>query len=130
MYAEIVRGERKNKDERMNKGKREVVLKESLLRATRNVYDMPRLEGLFNVKISYIGGLNGMLQFEGEKMPDDFLGKGRNTWETSFLSDGDWFDMDHDRLDKVEDEEAIEINHGYVVPEATKGQYTGTQKAC
>ncbi|KAI3767612.1 hypothetical protein L2E82_17869 [Cichorium intybus] len=49
-----------------------------------NIFDMPRLEGLCNVMIWYIGGMNVVIKFESESMAEDFLLNAKNTWSNWF----------------------------------------------
>ncbi|KAI3691470.1 hypothetical protein L2E82_49831 [Cichorium intybus] len=43
----------------------------------QNIFDMPKIEGLLNVNIHYLGGLFVIMEFEAEESADDFLKKAK-----------------------------------------------------
>ncbi|KAI3790538.1 hypothetical protein L2E82_03648 [Cichorium intybus] len=51
----------------------------------QNIFDMPRAEGLFNIKLNFIGGMFVSLEFEKKELAVEFLEKARPVWSN-------WFD--------------------------------------
>ncbi|KAI3780115.1 hypothetical protein L2E82_10025 [Cichorium intybus] len=46
----------------------------------QNIIDMSWLEGLFNVKLDYVGGMYVMLEFNKDGLAGDFLKNAKATW--------------------------------------------------
>ncbi|KAI3496819.1 hypothetical protein L1887_39196 [Cichorium endivia] len=56
----------------------------------QNISDMPRLEGIYNVKVSYVGGFHVLIEFDNEDLADDFLRKARPSWSNWFSNLAKW----------------------------------------
>ncbi|KAI3722266.1 hypothetical protein L2E82_33297 [Cichorium intybus] len=54
----------------------------------QNIYEMPKIEGLLNVSIQYIGGLFVIMEFDSKELAEDYLVKAKPSWRNWF---GDLF---------------------------------------
>ncbi|KAI3523822.1 hypothetical protein L1887_02254 [Cichorium endivia] len=58
----------------------------------QNIFDMPRVEGLFNIKLNFIGGMFVSLEFEKEESAVEFLEKAKSVWNNWFVKLFKWQD--------------------------------------
>ncbi|KAI3740378.1 hypothetical protein L2E82_30806 [Cichorium intybus] len=52
--------------------------------------DMPRIEGLLDVKLVYVGGMHVLMEFEKLGLADDFLKNAKATWSNWFSNLFKW----------------------------------------
>ncbi|KAI3778629.1 hypothetical protein L2E82_08010 [Cichorium intybus] len=79
------------------KSEEEETMKRTLIREVKthemlqNIFDMSKVEGLFNIVVRYIGGLFVSLEFEREELADEFLRKAKTSSSNWFHNIFKWY---------------------------------------